>query len=269
MKFDLEYNRYIYILIQRTLKNKRLIAILLTILLLGLLMVPLDGTVDSTFMFFVGRFHPLLLHLPIGSLIILFIMEVINDLRPKLNLESACNLLLWFSVISIIPTVLLGVLLGSNGSYDDELLNTHKWLGWLTALVCVWMLVIRQKKSSSNKNFFARYYKLFLFVNVTLLSLAGHYGGHLTHGEDYLTKYMPLSLKSFLKIDPITAEYFAVNKAKDSSSEEALYYQNYVRPILQTHCFECHGEEKQKGEMRLDNLDWDICLLYTSDAADE
>ena len=150
-------------------------------------MVPLDGTVDSTFMFFVGRFHPLLLHLPIGSLIILFIMEVINDLRPKLNLESACNLLLWFSVISIIPTVLLGVLLGSNGSYDDELLNTHKWLGWLTALVCVWMLVIRQKKSSSNKNFFARYYKLFLFVNVTLLSLAGHYGGHLTHGEDYLT----------------------------------------------------------------------------------
>ena len=112
------------------MKSKRIIAISLTILLLGLLMVPLDGTVDSTFVFFVGRFHPLLLHLPIGSLIILFIMEVINGLRPKLNLESACNLLLWFSVISIIPTVLLGVLLGSNGSYDDELLNTHKCLGW-------------------------------------------------------------------------------------------------------------------------------------------
>ena len=228
-------------------------------------MVPLDGTVDSTFVFFVGRFHPLLLHLPIGSLIILFIMEVINSLRPKLNLESACNLLLWFSVISIIPTVLLGVLLGSNGSYDDELLNTHKWLGWLTALVCVWMLVIRQKKSSGNKHFFARYYKLFLFVNVTLLSLAGHYGGHLTHGEDYLTKYMPLSLKSFLNIDPITSEYLTVNKAKDSTSEDALYYQNHVRPILQTHCFECHGEEKQKGEMRLDILDWDMVNGYDAE----
>ena len=32
------------------------------------------------------------------------------------------------------------------------------------------------------------------------LSLAGHFGGMLTHGEDYLTKYMPKGLKTVLNI---------------------------------------------------------------------
>ena len=123
------------------------IAAVFTILLFILLLIPLDGKVDNTFLFFLGRFHPIILHLPIGALIILFFMEVANGLRPQLNLEGACNLLLWFSVFSIVPTLLLGFLLGSSGSYDDELLNVHKWLGWFTALFCIWLVVLREKKN--------------------------------------------------------------------------------------------------------------------------
>ena len=39
-----------------------------------------------------------------------------------------------------------------------------------------------------------------------LLSLAGHYGGSLTHGSDYLTKYMPIELKNLLGVDMSEAE---------------------------------------------------------------
>ncbi|MDA9250624.1 DUF1592 domain-containing protein [Flavobacteriaceae bacterium] len=240
------------------MKNSLSIAVVFTILLFGLLFIPLTGEVENTFVFFLGRFHPIILHLPIGALVVLFLMEIINDFRPDLNLNSACNILLWFSVISIIPTIILGFLLASSGNYNDELLNTHKWLGWFTALICIWLVVLRQKKSSNKPNSVTRFYKMFLLVSVSLLLFAGHYGGSLTHGANYLTKYMPSGMKTILGVDNGDAEYLAINRATDSTSREALYFKNRIKPIMETHCFECHGEDKQKGDMRLDVLSWDM-----------
>ena len=239
-------------------KRSIIFAVISTIVLIGLLFIPLNGDFNNKFAFFLGRFHPIILHLPIGALMALFFMELINGLRPKLNLESACNILLWFSVISIIPTLFLGFLLGSTGSYDDELLNSHKWLGWFTALVCVWMVVIREKKSISTPSKVSSFYKIFLFVNVVLLTLAGHYGGYLTHGEDYLTKYMPIAMKKIIGLENDNTEYVVINEEVDTNSDEALYYENTIRPIIKTYCFECHNDDKQKGDMRLDTLHWNM-----------
>ena len=240
------------------MKRSLLIAISFTFVLFALLLIPLDGKVDNTFLFFLGRFHPIILHLPIGALMVLLLMEIINKFRPKLNLDAACNILLWFSVFSIIPTITLGFLLASSGSYDDELLNFHKWLGWFTALICVWLVVIRQKKLIQSNSGQSRFYYFFLSINVALLSLAGHYGGYLTHGEDYLTKYMPLAMKNFLNIDNLKDQYLVINTEIDSTSKEALYFKKNIRPIVETYCFECHGQEKQKGDMRLDTLHWNM-----------
>ena len=163
------------------MKRNLLFAVFSTLILMGLLLIPLDGGIENTFVFFVGRFHPLILHLPIGTLVALFFMELFNAFFPKLNLDAACKILLWFSVITILPTTLLGFMLASSGSYDDELLNTHKWLGWFTALVCIWLVAIRTKKTIENTSTVSPFYKIFLFVNVCILSLAGHYGSYLTH----------------------------------------------------------------------------------------
>ena len=35
-------------------------------------------------------------------------------------------------------------------------------------------------------------------------------------------------------------------------------FKKEIRPILQKHCFGCHGEKKKKGDLRLDTLDPDI-----------
>ena len=229
------------------------ITIFLSSILLGLLLIPLDGRVDNTFVFFVGRFHPILLHLPIGGLIALFVMEMINSYRPKLKLDSACRILLWFSIITIIPTTNLGFLLASNASYDDELLNIHKWLGLLTAFTCIWLYFLRNR--DNKKSIFK--YRYVLYSNVIFLSLAGHFGGMLTHGEDYLTKYMPEGIKSVLNIDK-EENYLVVDTKIDSSSVESTYYINHIQPVIENYCYKCHGEEKQKGEMRFDNLNWDM-----------
>jgi uncharacterized membrane protein len=156
--------------------NRRLtIAVVFTLVLIGLLWIPFTGEIENNFVFFLGRFHPLILHLPIGALVILFFMEIIHSWRKELDLEAACNLLLWFSTISIFPTVLLGFFLASTGDYDDELLSVHKRLGWFKDLIIVRVLVLRHYKSSKSNRKDYRFYKIFLSINVILLSLAGHY----------------------------------------------------------------------------------------------
>ena len=231
------------------MKKQIKIPAILSLVLFGLLLIPLDGTVNNTFVFFIGRFHPIILHLPIGGLAALFVMEIINSYRPQLNLDSACSILLWFSVITVIPSAILGFVLASSGNYDDELLNLHKWLGWLTALVCVWLLYFNSKSKKT--------YRVFLYANVIFLLFAGHFGGQLTHGKDYLTKYMPISMKKVLNIDD-ERNYLVVGRKIDSLSTGATYYTNQIKPIIENYCYKCHGQEKQKGDMRFDNIDWDM-----------
>ena len=231
------------------MKKQIKIPAILSLVLFGLLLIPLDGTVNNTFVFFIGRFHPIILHLPIGGLAALFVMESINLYRPQLNLDSACSILLWFSVITVIPSAILGFVLASSGNYDDELLNLHKWLGWLTALVCVWLLYFNSKSKKT--------YRIFLYTNVIFLLFTGHFGGQLTHGKDYLTKYMPISMKKVLNIDD-ERNYLVVDRKIDSLSTGATYYTNQIKPIIENYCYKCHGQEKQKGDMRFDNIDWDM-----------
>lgn len=238
------------------MRNKAFTAIVITIILTCFLFIPLNGEVENTFVFFLGRFHPIILHLPIGALVVLFFMEIVNAKRPKLNLNSACNLLLWFSVLSFIPTVALGFFLASRGHYNEDLLDSHKWLGWFTAIISVWLLVLRNKKAAKPSEGVSKVYKVFLLINVILLSLAGHYGGSLTHGASYLTKYMPSKMKAVLGVS--NSEAYLAMTPGDSTSKEAIYFKENVEPIMEKHCYDCHGPDKEKGGVRLDVLNWDM-----------
>ena len=43
-----------------------------------------------------------------------------------------------------------------------------------------------------------------------------------------------------------------------SPALEAIHFEKQVRPILKKHCFKCHGEKKQKGDLRIDTLSRDL-----------
>ena len=69
---------------------------------------------------------------------------------------------------------------------------------------------------------------------------------------------MPVAMKSILNIEN-EDQYIVINKLEsDSNSAEAAYYKSHIQPIIKTHCYECHGVEKQKGDMRLDTLNWNM-----------
>ena len=77
----------------------------------------------------IGKFHPLFVHLPIGFLILLAILEWLA-LRPQWKeLATANRVILLLSIPVSIASVICGWLLAESGSYDATALFWHRWLG--------------------------------------------------------------------------------------------------------------------------------------------
>ena len=45
-----------------------------------------------------------------------------------------------------------------------------------------------------------------------------------------------------------------VSKLPPASDKKDLTYAKDIKPIFEKSCFKCHGEEKQKGKLRLDSV---------------
>ncbi|UZR97422.1 DUF1592 domain-containing protein [Chondrinema litorale] len=237
-------------------------AALLSALLIFLVAIPIGETHWSVD--FIGRFHPLFVHIPIGVLLGLFLLEFLNLLRPSLQLKPACNILLWFAIISAVPTIIAGKFLAVSGGYGSQTLVIHKWFGLFTVILSIWLLVLRQQTKASSLSKFTNYHKA-LLLNVFILGLTGHYGGSLTHGTNYLTESLPPELKSLFGDDPYELDGIVAMEA--SLVDQTLNSYDFakdIEPITKTYCISCHNEEKQKGGLRLDNIDPD--LVYGKDA---
>jgi hypothetical protein len=46
-----------------------------------------------------------------------------------------------------------------------------------------------------------------------------------------------------------------LSKLPPAAKQKGVTYAKDIRPILETSCFRCHGEERQKGGLRLDSLE--------------
>jgi mono/diheme cytochrome c family protein len=79
---------------------------------------------------------------------------------------------------------------------------------------------------------------------LVMLAWTGHQGGSLTHGEGFLTE-------GILEKETITEPQLNV---KDIN--QAVVYKDLVQYTLNQKCVQCHGAEKQKGKLRLDDLTW-------------
>ena len=194
---------------------------------------------------FIGRFHPLWVHLPIGILLVAVLFDQLSDRERFKQLEGSVSMLYFLGGLSAIFSCLTGYLLSKSGDYSGATLTQHQWLGITTALVALGIYFSRKKnyfKSRAAAKIVAS--TLFLLVSIT-----GHLGGSLTHGADYLYVYMPQPFKSWF----IGKNY---EKPPIENVQEAAVYQDIVAPILQQSCYKCHNGQKQKGKLRLDTPDF-------------
>ncbi len=189
-------------------------------------------------LFLIGRFHPLLVHLPIGVLLLAFVFELVQFRSPHLHLRSAISITLWIGACSAVLAGITGYLLSQTASYDNDTVAWHQWLGIATTVISIVWLVLHHRPGLSGMNIFVG---VLVFI---LLMFTGHLGGTLTHGEDYL---------SFTKSDDDTVAI--VKRRPITDLNDAVIYADLVQPIIEARCYSCHGTTKQKGKLRLDNTE--------------
>lgn len=186
---------------------------------------------------FLGRFHPLLVHLPIGFLLLAAVLEW----WPGQRMHRAARLSWGLGAGSAVAAAALGWLLASGGDYGGSALFWHRWLGLGVAGLAVvgWWLGRRSRPVN----------RYFAGITVLLLALAGHQGGNLTHGETYLLDHAPAFVRT-------AAGYGAADIRRDLANvnpDSLSLYADLIRPVLEDRCVRCHNAEKQNGDLRLDS----------------
>ena len=198
---------------------------------------------------FWGHFHPLIVHLPIGFLLIAGLLEIDRLIRRNSVSPHTITLILLWSAVSATLACVFGYMLSLGGGYETETLNSHMWEG-IGVAVFAWLAwSIKSENLGRILPFASLVYLPALGVSLVLLLAAGHLGGNLTHGEDYLTQYMPESMRSLAGVQPKQKE---VRFQPITDVNQAMVYQQIVNPILHSRCVQCHNAGKAKAGLRLD-----------------
>jgi mono/diheme cytochrome c family protein len=106
------------------------------------------------------------------------------------EIETVISFALLLGSISAVAACVAGWILAQSGEYDADLVFKHQWTGIATAVMGLSAYFIKQIRD------------ILATITVCVLLVAGHYGGNLTHGEDYLfPKKKTPSVKKVATID--------------------------------------------------------------------
>ncbi|MCW3088174.1 MAG: hypothetical protein JWQ78_1560 [Sediminibacterium sp.] len=186
----------------------------------------------------IGHFHPVLVHLPIGILLLAVLMQWLSVKDNYSQLGPAVPVAYLAGCIGAVLACVSGWLLASGGEYDESTLDLHRWMGISVAAVSGLGYYFAAKQNTR----FLQWAAVLLFA---LIMITGHLGGTLTHGEGYLTQ-------GFSN----TGADSAIAKKNISNAQEAVLFTDLIQPVFQEKCGGCHGAKKQKGGLRLDGSEW-------------
>ena len=220
----------------------------------------LEETVEVLLQVF-GRAHVVLVHFPIALLIIAAIFELggmLGRLGRRGSRETWRPNRVILGLVAV-GAVMGGVTAGSGWSYaaydlgDDArtLLWQHRWLGIATSSLAIVVLgcgmIALAKPQRRTRNLFA----LLLLGCAGLIGLTGYLGGSLVHGSNHL-------------LEPIAALYASSDPVEQTEHSHvatiehdtpAVVFSMHVRPIIEDRCLMCHGPLRQRGRLRLDQVE--------------
>jgi len=155
-------------------------------------------------------------------------MEGLQRWRKHQAYQPAIVLSLLLGTLSSAGAALTGWWLAAEGGYDEDLLQPHRWLGIATAITALLLYLSCLKIS----RILTKIYPYLWIVCGGVLLAAGHLGGAMTHGTDYLFER------------PAAPQ-------KVADIEEALVFDIVIQPILNQKCTGCHKTSKSKGGLVL------------------
>jgi uncharacterized membrane protein len=188
----------------------------------------------------IGPFHPVLVHLPIGFLLLAVIFQWLAAKQKYAGLQPAVRISWLLGAVSAVLSCITGLALSSGDEYDPSTLRFHQWFGIGVAVLSLtaWFFSSRS---------FQQWQRILSVVVFVLILITGHLGGTLTHGEGFLTQGLSGDMESKQsEVKPIT------------DVQEAVVFTEVVQPVFIEKCGGCHSSVKQKGGLRLDAADWII-----------
>ena len=135
------------------------------------------------FLLFLGRTHVLVLHVPIG-VILLAVMADFLSVRPRFAAAAQAATLLWgVAAITGILSVATGLMHAGEGGFAAGNIDSHRFYAILTAAgsVVVWGLRLLGGQAVAGLA------KAVGVVTLVVMLLTLHYGSRVTHGERFLT----------------------------------------------------------------------------------
>ncbi len=194
---------------------------------------------------FLGRLHPLVVHLPIGFLILGTLFFYLGRKEKYGFLNQALPITLLLSAVSAVLAVLFGILLAESGGYDESTLAWHRWLGIGVAVVSIVAWLGSKGMVSGKKPWLSWSMGILLL----LLLVTGHLGGTLTHGKGYLLDPAPVFVQQlFGEKESESSLTLEVPREPDS----VRIYAHLIQPVMEQKCVSCHNENKKKGDLLLD-----------------
>lgn len=136
-----------------------------------------------------GRLHPALVHLPIGFLVMLFLLEVFGRLRPSDGAKRLTFVALAATFFSTLPSLLSGFLRTSEmwpASPPPELLADHRLMMILVGVLVAMALAVRVFRKNRLEGIVGYIYMGLLIGAVVLAGIGGHLGGKLVFGPQHL-----------------------------------------------------------------------------------
>ena len=194
---------------------------------------------------FLGRMHPVLVHLPIGILIFgillcFFPQNGKNALLPSIRLAFLIG------GIAALAAGGTGFLQYQWEGFAWEDVQLHLVGGVITAVGSfgVYALV-------KNAEMLTTKIRVLALVLGLILGITGHWGGNLTHGEGYFTEVLPADLQSLFgaEFQPELGPQLT-----EETWENAQLYAEVIQPILNKNCKSCHNPRNRKGELDLTSL---------------
>jgi uncharacterized membrane protein len=203
------------------------------------------------FVWFLGRFHVLFVHLPLGILTLAVVLEILSRFRLFKSLESAVAPAWIAGAISALATVALGFMHASEESFEDmPAVEAHQWAGVTLAAVACLIAIVRTRIAFARGAALDRSYNKLWAVPaaaiVFLMFLTGHLGGSLTYGDTYLLQYAPGPIRVLAGLPADAGP-----RPKPADLASADIYLDIVQPALDRRCLSCHNNSKKSGGLSL------------------
>lgn len=178
-----------------------------------------------------GRMHPLVLHFPIGLLVLVGLIQFFKKEFPVEAFGKIQRFTLLIAAVTTSIAALMGFFLSKEEGYGGDLMTLHKWTGVALSFFTYGLLILDQYKSRISPLLFQGG----LALSIVLLVVAGHFGAGLTHGENFVMA--PLM------------------KAAPSITEDTPVFEAAIMPVLEQKCEGCHNPRKRKGELDMSTLE--------------